>query len=66
MSNSRPAPAPGDPADRSERICVFSPSPLVRVTLEQRSGPQDEVHVHAGGQGVWVSRMIRVLLSHVT
>ena len=61
MSNSRPAPAPGDPADRSERICVFSPSPLFRVTLEQRSGPQDEVHFHAGGQGVWVSRMIRVL-----
>jgi 1-phosphofructokinase len=39
---------------------VFNPSPLVTVTIEDRGGPPD-IHVHAGGQGVWQARMIRTL-----
>jgi 1-phosphofructokinase len=38
------------------RVAVFGPHPLLTVTVETR-GERDEVHVHAGGQGVWVSRM---------
>jgi 1-phosphofructokinase len=37
-------------------VAVFGPSPLLTVTIEDRAG-RDEIHVHPGGQGVWVSRM---------
>ncbi len=37
-------------------MTVFGPDPLLSVTIEHR-GADDDVHVHAGGQGVWVSRM---------
>jgi 1-phosphofructokinase len=37
------------------RVVVFGPHPLLSVTLERR-GEADEVHFHAGGQGVWVAR----------
>ncbi len=40
---------------------MFSPDLLLAVTIESRAGVarsgSDEVHVHAGGQGVWVARM---------
>lgn len=41
---------------RLSSVAVFGPDPLLSVTIE-RSGGADEVHVHPGGQGVWVSRM---------
>ncbi|HEX2193243.1 MAG TPA: PfkB family carbohydrate kinase [Acidimicrobiales bacterium] len=46
--------------DGTARVLVFSPSPLLTVTIETRgSGP--DVHLHAGGQGMWVARMVRTL-----
>ena len=36
------------------RLAVFGPDPLLSVTIERR-GEDDDVHVHAGGQGVWSS-----------
>lgn len=41
-------------------IVIFAPSPLLTVTIEDRAGVPD-IHVHAGGQGVWQSRMISTL-----
>jgi 1-phosphofructokinase len=38
------------------RVTVFGPHPVLTVTIERR-GDGDDVHLHAGGQGVWVSRM---------
>lgn len=38
------------------RVVVFGPHPLLTVTVEAR-GEHDDVHVHAGGQGLWVARM---------
>ncbi len=38
------------------RVAVFAPNPLLSVTIEQRAAG-DDVHCHAGGQGVWLSRM---------
>ena len=35
---------------------MFGPHPLLTVTVESRTGA-DDVHLHAGGQGVWVTRM---------
>jgi 1-phosphofructokinase len=42
------------------RVAIFAPSPLLTVTIEDRAG-QPDIHVHAGGQGVWQSRMISTL-----
>jgi 1-phosphofructokinase len=44
----------------SRPIVVFEPRPLVTVTIEDR-GSEPDLHVHAGGQGVWQSRMISTL-----
>jgi 1-phosphofructokinase len=43
------------------KICVFAPVPLLTVTIEPGSGDSAEVHIHAGGQGIWVGRMAAVL-----
>ena len=40
-------------------VCVFSPSPILTVTVEGNDDEPDQIHLHAGGQGVWVARMIR-------
>jgi 1-phosphofructokinase len=38
------------------RVAVFGPHPLLTITIERR-GDADDVHLHAGGQGVWSSRI---------
>ena len=43
------------------RIAVFAPHPLLTVTLESEGDAREQVHFHAGGQGVWVSRMASCL-----
>jgi 1-phosphofructokinase len=46
--------------DVPHSVVIFAPSPLLTVTIEDRAGVPD-IHVHAGGQGVWQSRMISSL-----
>jgi 1-phosphofructokinase len=46
---TRPEPHPG-------RIAIFSPNPLLTVTIEARAPGRDDIHVHPGGQGVWAAR----------
>ena len=41
-------------------VVVFAPAPLLTSTIEQR-GRQSEVHLHAGGQGFWLARMVAAL-----
>lgn len=55
------------PAD----ACVMAPGLLLTITIERATGPQPqrgsttaEIHVHAGGQGVWLSRMLRRMGHH--
>lgn len=44
--------------DRASRVAVFGPHPILTVTIEARPDHVgDDVHLHAGGQGVWVARM---------
>jgi 1-phosphofructokinase len=38
------------------QVAIFAPNPMLSLTIE-RSGDEDEVHVHPAGQGVWVARM---------
>ncbi|NED94941.1 phosphofructokinase [Phytoactinopolyspora alkaliphila] len=46
-------------------VVVFVPSPLLTITIENH-GTQPDIHLHAGGQGVWQSRMLVTLGSQVT
>lgn len=47
------------------RITVFGPNPLLTVAIEARPGGEgDDIHLHAGGQGVWVSRSATTLGAH--
>jgi 1-phosphofructokinase len=39
------------------RVTVFGPHPILGITIERRGADQDDIHVHPGGQGVWVARM---------
>ncbi|HEX8631880.1 MAG TPA: PfkB family carbohydrate kinase [Catenuloplanes sp.] len=48
-----------------EQAMVFAPVPRLTVTVEQFDG-RAELHLHAGGQGVWEARMLRVLGVPVT
>jgi 1-phosphofructokinase len=42
------------------RATVFAPSPLVTVTIEKGADDEqpDEIHLHAGGQGFWIARLL--------
>lgn len=42
---------------------MFAPAPLLTVTIEKRpdSEQSDEVHLHAGGQGFWIARLVAEL-----
>ena len=53
-------------ADAKGEVCVLAPSPLYTVTIESRGDGSPEVHFHAGGQGLWVARMARVLGAETT
>ncbi|WP_102958670.1 1-phosphofructokinase family hexose kinase [Mangrovicella endophytica] len=47
-------------------ICVFAPWPLFTITIEKRVEGGDDVYFHAGGQAVWVARMIANLGQRAT
>jgi 1-phosphofructokinase len=45
-------------ADRHPtRVAVFAPNPVLGVTIEARGSSGDDIHLHPGGQGVWLTRM---------
>jgi 1-phosphofructokinase len=48
-----------------DSVMVFAPVPRLTVTIEQPSD-EPELHVHAGGQGVWQARMLALLEVPVT
>lgn len=50
----------GDDPDERQSVVIFAPLPVLTVTVEARSEEAD-IHVHAGGQGVWQSRMMSSL-----
>jgi 1-phosphofructokinase len=46
------------------RVTVFGPHPLLNVTIEARPSGGDDIHLHPGGQGVWVARTAGELGAH--
>lgn len=54
------------PEEHAPRVCVLAGTPLLTVTVEAAPGSQGpELHVHPGGQGMWVARMARSLGAEV-
>jgi 1-phosphofructokinase len=47
-----------------ERVAIFGPNPLLTVTVEGLPSGPDDIHLHAGGQGVWVTRMAAEMGAH--
>ena len=47
------------------RLCVLAVTPQLTVTIEPGSEGRTEVHLHAGGQGLWMARMARSLGAEV-
>ncbi|MDX6540882.1 MAG: 1-phosphofructokinase [Gaiellales bacterium] len=43
------------------RVCVFAPAPILTVTIERGASDAGELHIHPGGQGFWVARMLKHL-----
>lgn len=43
---------------QAPRVAIFAPHPLLTVTLEREGPERERIHFHAGGQGVWVARMV--------
>jgi 1-phosphofructokinase len=46
-----------DPAD----IAIFAPALLLNVEIHSAADDSSEVHLHAGGQGYWIARMVQAL-----
>lgn len=42
-------------------VAVLAPVLYLTVTIESTSSGEDEVHIHPGGQGFWVARMLKHL-----
>lgn len=53
------------PLGAEGRVVIFAPSPELTITIEDHAEAGD-IHIHAGGQGVWQARMVRALGSSVT
>jgi 1-phosphofructokinase len=45
-------------------VVVFAPAPILTVSIERETTGAEEVHIHPGGQGIWVARMLRSLGCH--
>jgi 1-phosphofructokinase len=66
---SQPARGPEDQTDsttgtpeRTPALSVLAVGPMLEVTVETLRGDDEpHVHVHAGGQGLWVARMAKTL-----
>lgn len=42
-------------------VTVLAPSPLLTIEIERAADGADDLHIHMGGQGVWVARMASAL-----
>src|SRR2546423_3352574 len=51
---------PGEQGGMGAQVMVLAPAPRLTVTIETR-GTAPDIHLHAGGQGVWQARMVRAM-----
>lgn len=67
--NHQPTPPDDDTSDDSLQgsdAMVFAPAPQLTITIEPTGDDRDEIHVHAGGQGLWIARMLSELGVRIT
>ncbi|MCV2489143.1 PfkB family carbohydrate kinase [Geodermatophilus sp. YIM 151500] len=57
---THPPTGPAEPPG-PETAFVFAPSPLLTITIENGVDENPEIHLHAGGQGFWLARMLTIL-----
>jgi 1-phosphofructokinase len=50
--------------DNRPAVTIFGPTPILSITIERRGESEDDIHIHAGGQGVWVARMAAEMGAH--
>jgi 1-phosphofructokinase len=55
----RPVPEPRSPVQHRP-VSILAPAVYVSITIEA-TADGDDVHIHAGGQGMWVARMLAQL-----
>jgi 1-phosphofructokinase len=53
-------------ARSAPHVCVFAPAPILTVVIERGTGDAGELHIHPGGQGFWVARMLTHLGASTT
>ena len=53
--------APVSGPDSAADIAIFAPALLLNIELHRSVDESTEVHLHAGGQGYWVARMVQAL-----
>lgn len=49
------------PTPQDVAIAVFAPAMLLTVEIHAAADDCDEIHLHPGGQGYWISKMIQAL-----
>ena len=54
-----------EPDDQDPQAMVFTPSPLLTITIEAVPDGSTDTHLHAGGQGVWIARLMARLGARV-
>ncbi len=54
----QPLPDPDSP-ENSVDIAMFAPALLLNVEIHSATDDSSEVHLHAGGQGYWITRMVQ-------
>lgn len=62
MTSDQTRPAPAD----EPAVAVFAPLLMLFVDIHQSSDDGTEIHLHAGGQGYWIARMVQALGVEVT
>jgi 1-phosphofructokinase len=58
--------ARSDVPGSTPHVCVFAPAPILTVVIERGTADAGELHIHPGGQGFWVARMLTHLGAKAT
>jgi 1-phosphofructokinase len=61
VSNDEPAERPATGEDDRPTVAIFAPVLMLLVELHRTGDEETEVHLHAGGQGYWIARMVNAL-----
>jgi 1-phosphofructokinase len=54
-------PGAEESSEPSVDIAIFAPALLLNVEIHRAADESVEVHLHAGGQGYWIARMVQAL-----